>query len=94
MIRKQLYLEEAQDQALKQRAKELRISETELVRRALDTALRPTQATQLSAPRRAALGRLLDNAKHLSATHSFPEHYSFDREALYYKREDRWLNRR
>ena len=39
MIRKQLYIEEAQDKALKRRAKELGVTEAEVVRRALDEAL-------------------------------------------------------
>lgn len=94
MVRKQLYLEEAQDQALKQRAKELGISEAELVRRALDTALRPQRNAHLAAPRRAALTRLLGNAKRLSEGHRFPEGYRFNREELYEEREGRWLKRR
>jgi hypothetical protein len=39
MIRKQLYIEARQDQALKDRAKALGISEAELMRRALDAVL-------------------------------------------------------
>lgn len=93
MIRKQLYLEETQDQALKQRARELGISEAELVRRALDAALYPKDNTHLATPRRAALTQLLANAKRLSAAHTFPEHYHFDRDELYDEREGRWLNR-
>ena len=93
MIRKQLYLEETQDQALKTRAKELGISEAELVRRALDAALHPKESTHLAAPRRAALMRLLDNAKRLSAEHRPPEDYRFDRNELYDEREGRWPKR-
>ena len=93
MIRKQLYLEETQDQALKQRARELGISEAELVRRALDAALYPKDNAHLATPRRAALTKLLDDAKRLSETHAFPKTYHFDRDALYDEREDRWLNR-
>ena len=36
MVRKQLYIEPRQEQLLKRRAKELEISEAELVRRAID----------------------------------------------------------
>lgn len=82
MIRKQLYLEETQDQALKTRAKELGISEAELVRRALDAALHPKESTHLAAPRRAALMRLLDNAKRLSAEHRLPAGLRFDQSVL------------
>ncbi len=39
MLRKQLYLEERQDAALKARAQELGVSEAELVREALDRFL-------------------------------------------------------
>ena len=93
MIRKQLYLEETQDQALKQRARELGISEAELVRRALDAALYPEANAHLASPRRAALSKLLAEAKRLSETHAFPESYHFDRDELYGEREDRWLKR-
>lgn len=94
MVRKQLYLEEAQDRALKARAKELGISEAELVRRALDAALRQQRSAHLTIPRRAALNRLLENAKRLSEAHAFPEGYRFNREELYEEREGRWLKRR
>jgi hypothetical protein len=94
MIRKQLYLEEAQDRALKQRSEELGISEAEFVRRALDAALRPPGNTHPTAPRRAALTRLLENAKRLSKGHTFPEGYRFNREELYNEQEGRWLKRR
>ena len=93
MICKQLYLEETQDQALKQRARELGISEAELVRRALDAALYPKDNAHLAPLRRAALTRLLANAKRLSEAHAFPESYRFDRDELHNEREDRWLNR-
>lgn len=93
MIRKQLYLEEAQDQALKVRAKELGISEAELVRRALDAALHPKGSAQLTAPRRAALTQLVSNAKRFSEEHHFPEGYRFNRDELYEEREDRWPKR-
>ncbi len=36
MIRKQIYIEPAQDEILKQRAKDLGVSEAELIRRAID----------------------------------------------------------
>lgn len=94
MIRKQLYLEESQDQALKARAKELGISEAELVRRALDAALRSKGSSHLAAPRRAALTRFVENAKRLSEQHGFPEGYRFNRDELYDEREGRWLKRR
>ena len=93
MIRKQLYLEEAQDQALKQRARELGISEAELVRRALDVVLSPKGNGHLAVPRRAALTQLVSNAKRISEKHNFPEGYRFNRDELYQEREERWLKR-
>lgn len=94
MVRKQLYLEETQDRALKTRARELGISEAELVRRALDAALRSQGSVHLTAPRRAALTQFLENAKRIAEGHAFPEGYRFDRDELYDEREGRWLKRR
>jgi hypothetical protein len=94
MVRKQLYLEETQDRALKARAKELGISEAELVRRALDAALRSKENAYFAFPRRSALTQFLDNAKRLSEGHHLPEGYRFNREELYDEREGRWLKRR
>ena len=93
MIRKQLYLEEAQNRALKVRARELGISEAELVRRALDTALHARDSAQRIAPRRAALTQLVSNARRLAEAHHFPEGYRFKRDELYDEREDRWPKR-
>ncbi|MFA5569381.1 MAG: CopG family transcriptional regulator [Trueperaceae bacterium] len=81
MIRKQLYLEEAQDKALKRRAKELGVSEAEVVRRALDESLSGERRTHVTA--RQALESFLERADHIARTNSFPEGYRFDRQALY-----------
>lgn len=83
MIRKQLYLEEAQDQALKRRAKELGISEAEVVRRALDEALRPGAATRVRQRKQGILQAYFDEVDELASTHHLPEGYHFDRQALY-----------
>ncbi len=90
MIRKQLYLEEAQDKALKQRAKELGVSEAEVVRRALDEALHGERRTNLAA--RQALESFLERANELAKTSSLPEGYRFDRQDLYEEDErfKRW----
>lgn len=90
MIRKQLYLEESQDKALKRRAKELGISEAEVMRRALDEALKgETKATSLAEQ---ALDSFLERADRLAKTHRAPEGYRFDRQALYEEDErfTRW----
>lgn len=49
MVRKQLYIEEQQEQALKSRARELGVTEAEIVRDALDRLL-----AEPAAPRHAA----------------------------------------
>jgi len=90
MVRKQLYLEESQDKALKRRAKELGISEAEVVRRALDEALKGETKATLFAQR--ALDSFLERADRLAQTYRPPEGYRFDRQALYEEDErfTRW----
>ena len=85
MIRKQLYITDYQDRALKRTAKRLGVSEAELVRRALDEFLREAD----DAPRRDVLEQLLANTRRLAERHRFPAHYRFDRAELYAEREDR-----
>ena len=87
MIRKQLYIGEGHDRALKRRARELGASEAELVRRLLDGldvegdggALAGSDAT-------AALEDFFAESDRVSDSHAFEEDYRFDREELY---EDR-----
>ena len=81
MVRKQLYLEEAQDKALKRRAKELGVSEAEVVRRALDDALKGAKKVDVAG--RKAVTDFLARAERLAKTHSAPAGYRFDRQALY-----------
>ncbi len=83
MVRKQLYLEEAQDQALKVRARELGISEAELVRRALDQTLGASSASPLAGRRQGVLAALFEDADRLARTHRLPEGYRFNRNELY-----------
>ena len=87
MIRKQLYIEEAQNKALKRRAKELGVTEAEVVRRALNEAFREEPYTAPQKMRVEALERLLERADALAKTHAFPEGYRFNRQELY--EEDR-----
>lgn len=88
MIRKQLYLEKTQDRALKRRAKELGVTEAEVVRRALDDALKP--ATQVRENDK-ALDELFAEADIVAKQHSLGE-YRFDRQAVYEdgQRQGRW----
>lgn len=81
MIRKQLYITEAQNEALKHRAQALGISEAELVRRALDASL--TDAASKSSSRRAELDQLLERTRDLASRHRLPSEYRFDRDELY-----------
>lgn len=82
MVRKQLYLEERHERALKRRAAETGLSEAELVRQALDAAL-AVPARAVSRPGRAeALERL--HATWAVARSKLVE--PFDRSALYDER--------
>ena len=82
MVRKQLYLEERHELALKRRAAETGLSEAELVRRALDAAL-SVPGHALARPGRAdALERL--RATWAAARSQLID--PFDRSALYEER--------
>ena len=87
MIRKQLYITEAQEEALKERARSLGISEAELTRRALDAFL--AESSSKPPRRRSALERLLEHTRDLAEQHRLPSDYEFDREELYADRGSR-----
>lgn len=85
VIRKQLYIEPYQEAALKRRARELGVSEAELVRRALDAALVGDPATLRHPGRAHAVERLVATLDRIARTGSVaPEAY--DREDLYAER--------
>ncbi len=84
VVRKQLYLREDQDALLKQRARELGVSEAEVVRRALDRFLASPEEDQ-RAPEEAVL-RFLDLAEEVQKHHRFPEGWHFRREEVYQER--------
>jgi hypothetical protein len=88
MVRKQLYISDEHERALKARARDLGVSEAELVRRMLDRLLLDGEGgSGLSGAGAAeALEGFLEEANRLAESHSFPEGYRFDREDLY---EDR-----
>jgi hypothetical protein len=86
MIRKQLYITEGQDEALKDRARELGISEAELARRALSKFL--AEGSLVASKRPEALETLLERTRSLSENHRLPSGYQFDRENLYSNRID------
>lgn len=86
MIRKQLYITEGQEAAVKDHARRLGISEAELTRRALSAFL---SARSPEASRRPeALETLLDRTRALSDNHRLSPEYRFDRENLYAERID------
>ena len=88
VVRKQLYISDEHERALKATAKELGVSEAELVRRMLDGLLldRPVGSGLARAGAAEALEDFLDEADRLAESHRFPESYRLDRDELY---EDR-----
>lgn len=88
MVRKQLYISDEQERALKAKARELGVSEAELVRRMLDGLLLGGEGGRTLAGARAteALDGFLEGAERLSSSHGFPEGYAFDRDELYEER--------
>jgi hypothetical protein len=90
MIRKQVYIEARQEEALRRRARTLGISQAELMRRALDAVLHEERIPGARPGQEAALEKLLDNARRISWRHRFPESYRFNREEVYEERLSRW----
>jgi hypothetical protein len=88
MVRKQLYISDEHERALKARTRELGISEAELVRRMLDGLLLDGEGERGLAGAGAveALEGFLEEADRLAESHRFPDGYVFDRDELY---EDR-----
>lgn len=86
MVRKQLYISDEHERALKARAREFGVSEAELVRRMLDGLLLGGEGGLARAGAADALEGFLEEADRLAESHRFPEGYRFDREELY---EDR-----
>ncbi len=90
MASKQLVIDEQRHEALKQRAKALRISEDELVRRAIDAVLVEPQAAPTAPDRSAKIAQLLETARVLAESRRGGEPYRFSRDELYEEREGRW----
>lgn len=79
MVRRQIYLRPEQDEALKRRARELGISESELIRRSIDQV----QPAVPGAEREAAKQRLEALWKERAALPSNGEGRTWTREELY-----------
>jgi len=86
VVRKQLYISDEHERALKARARELGVSEAELVRRMLDGLLLDGERGLAGAGAAEALKGFLEEADRLAESHRFPEGYVFNRYELY---EDR-----
>ena len=89
MIRKQLYIIEAQEEALKAQARSLGVSEAEL--RAGPSAFLAETSPE-TARRRPALERFLEHTCDLADRHRLPAVYEFDRDELYADRTSRASN--
>lgn len=93
MVLKQLLIDEQRHEALKQRAKALRISEDELLRRAIDGVLTasPAESAPPDRPDRAAkIMELLEAARVLAEGRREAEPYELNRDELHEERESRW----
>ena len=86
MLRKQLYISDEHERALKARARELGVSEAELVRRMLDGLLLDGGTGLAGTVAMEALEGFLEEGDRLAESHRFPEGYLFHRDELY---EDR-----
>ncbi len=86
MIRKQVYISEAHERALKLKAGEMGISEAELVRRLLDRLLIEGEDGALALGRAEAALGFLEAADRIARSHRFAGGYRFDREELYEER--------
>ena len=89
MIRKQIYLDPAQDALLKQRARELGVSEAELIRRCLDAMAR--QAVTIAVDQRAWDEELAFLQTRAHTVPSRQGQRTWTREELYAERIDRVL---
>jgi len=79
-VRKQLSVTPEQDRAIKRRARDLGVSEAELVRSMLDAAL-AGEADRVAAPADAILEELLSHTRKLGEGRRLPD--GWDRAALY-----------
>jgi hypothetical protein len=83
VVRKQLYISEQHEKALKARAREMGVSEAELVRGLLDRLLSDDINGAVTFGRAEAVRDFLESADRIAGSHSLPTGYRFDREDLY-----------
>lgn len=89
MSAKPLNIDEHQREALRLRAKALRVSEDELVRRAIDALLAELPVMPVPDHRQAA-SEFLEAARELAESRAGAEPYRFRRDEIYEEREARW----
>lgn len=96
MVRKQLYISEEHERMLKARAREMGVSEAELVRELLDRLLMGEESSRSAVPfgRAEAAWDFLESADRIAGSHSFPQGYRFDRKELYEEGRGSHRNRR
>ena len=87
MIRKQVYLEKKQDEKLKRLARQLNLTEAEVLRRSIED-YEPTSALS-EVERRAAAMKLVEMMKQRLIDHPEGTVDKFDREEIYAERLDR-----
>ena len=87
IIRKQLYIEERQDRALKYHAKELGISEAQLVRQAIDNLF--MEKTNIKSDADDILRDIFNTMDKVAKTRSAPKGYRFNRQEHYEEEERR-----
>lgn len=94
LVRKQFHIDEKQDRALKRRAKQLGISETEIVRRAIALVLREGQENELPpADHDVAVAGLIESMTTAARKHELPKGWKLDRERLYAERDEELVGR-
>ena len=93
LVRKQFHLERSQEKALKRRAKQLGVSETEVVRRAIALVLRDNDAEHVSADQDQAASALVESMKEAAQKYALPNDWVFDREQLHEDREQELFGR-
>ena len=89
MVRKQLYIADDQERRLKRRARELGVSEAELVRRALEAVLADEGATLPRPDRDETVAGLMAAIERIGRGSTFPATWKFSRQEAYSERERR-----
>jgi len=79
MVKKQVDIPDSQEQALKRQARDLGVSESELIHLALETFLQSGNQTAETERQEALLG-VIERAQSAAMEHHLPEGYRFNRD--------------